>query len=101
MAEEKKDKKETKKKHAGHGYKSTHITHHADGSHTVKHEHEDGASHQEYAKPDLDGVHDGLQDHMGVPNPGEAESEAGESGIPEAAPAAAAPAAGGAGPTGA
>ena len=53
--------------HAGHGHTSTMITHHADGSATVKHEHE-GGDHKEYAVSDLDGVHDGLEDHLRTPD---------------------------------
>lgn len=75
---------ETKKKHAGHGYKHTHIEHHDDGSHTVHHEHEDGKSHKKYAVAHLDNVHDGMQDNLGTPNPGEMEAEAGEHGVPAA-----------------
>lgn len=63
--------------HAGHGYKHTHIEHHHDGSHTIHHEHEDGKSHKKYAVASLDHVHDGLQDNLGMPNPGEAEANAG------------------------
>lgn len=84
MAEEK------KKKHAGHGYKKVHISHHHDGSATVHHEHEDGPEHDRtHAAADLDGVHDSLQDHLGTPNPGEAEADAGQHGVPPemAAPA--------------
>lgn len=61
MAEEK------KKPHAGHGYIWTDIDHHEDGSATVHHEHEDGKSHKTYAVSDLDGVHDGLEDHLRDP----------------------------------
>jgi len=53
--------------HAGHGHINTTITHHADGSATVKHEHESG-DHKEYAVADLDGVHDGLEDHLRTPD---------------------------------
>ena len=60
-----------KRKHAGHGYKHTHVEHHDDGSHTVHHEHEDGKSHKRYAVGSLDHVHDGLQDHLGEANDGE------------------------------
>lgn len=82
MAEEKKEAPK-KRAHAGHGYKSTHIDHHDDGSHTVRHEHEDGVSHKSYAKADLDQLHDGMQDNLGEPNPGEAEADNGNSGIQE------------------
>lgn len=81
MAKEK--HKEEKKKHAGHGFTHTHIEHHSDGSHTIHHQHEDG-SHADvkHAVSNLDGVHDSLQDNMGQPNPGEAEANAGEHGVP-------------------
>lgn len=85
MAEEHK-----KKKHGGHGYKHTHIEHHDDGSHTVHHEHEDG-KHKKYAVGDLDQVHDGLQDHLGTPNPGEDMNAAGAPMAASAGPAGAAP----------
>lgn len=76
-----------KRKHAGHGYKHTHITHHDDGSHTIHHDHEDGEGHhKDYAVASLDHAHDGLQDHLGTPNPGEVAADAGDHGI--AAPAA-------------
>ncbi|VVB52841.1 Uncharacterised protein [uncultured archaeon] len=84
------------KKHAGHGYKHTHIEHHADGSHTMHHEHEDGKSHKKYAVQSLDHVHDGMQDHLGSANPGEGMDEHNQpmaAAAPAAAPAAAAPAA--------
>lgn len=84
---------EHKKKHAGHGFTHSHIEHHKDGSHTVHHQHEDGPEHDvKHAAADLDGVHDSMEDHMGTPNPGEAEANAG--------PAPAAPAALPAGPAG-
>ena len=86
MAEEK------KKKHAGHGFTHSHIEHHKDGSHTVHHVHEDGPhADVKHAAADLDGVHDSMEDHMGTPNPGEAEANAGPeaAAAPPAAPAAA------------
>lgn len=74
MAEEKK-----KKKHARHGYHRTEIEHHDDNSHTVRHiPHSDHAHEmpvKSYATADLDGVHDGLIDHMGEPNPGEEQDQ--------------------------
>ncbi len=77
------DKK--KKKHAGHGFKRTHIEHHHDGSATVHHEHEDGPEHdKKHAVADLDAMHDSMQDHLGQPNPGEAEAEGGQHGVPAA-----------------
>jgi len=86
MAEEKKEneKKENKKRpHAGHGVKETHIIHHHDGSHTMTQHHEDGRQ-MSAAKADLDDVHDHLEDTVGSPNPGEAEADAGQSGMEEA-----------------
>jgi hypothetical protein len=87
MAEDKKEKKEEKaehkKKHAGHGIHETHIMHHDDGSHTVTQHHEDGRK-MSSAKADLDSVHDHLEDTVGTPNPGEAEANAGQSGVAEA-----------------
>jgi hypothetical protein len=51
--------------HAGHGFKSTHITHFDDGSAAIKHEHEGGPDHDvEHAVGNLDGIHDSLQDHL-------------------------------------
>jgi hypothetical protein len=96
MAEEKKEHK--KKKHAGHGFKSTHIEHHGDGSATVHHMHADGPEHDvKHAVSDLDGMHDSMQDHLGTPNPGEAEANAGsDAAAAGAAPAGGAPAAAGA-----
>jgi len=82
MAEEKKDKKEeSKKKHAGHGVKETHIVHHHDGSHTMTQHHDDGRV-MSAAKADLDDVHDHLEDTVGSPNEGENEPEP----EPQAAP---------------
>ena len=73
-----------KKKHAGHGFKHTSIEHHHDGSATVHHQHEEGPEHDvKHAAADLDGVHDSMEDHLGQPNPGEAEANAGDHGIPE------------------
>jgi hypothetical protein len=98
MAEEHKKKKRA---HAGHGIKHVHIQHHNDASHTVHHQHEDGKDHDvKHASPDMDSVHDSIQDNLGTPNPGEAEANAGQSGIPveqEAGAAGAAPAMGPAG----
>lgn len=74
------------RKHAGHGFHETHIRHHHDGSHTVKHivhpRHAHEMSDVEHAVPNLDGLHDSLQDHLGVPNPGETEANVGQHGIP-------------------
>lgn len=72
-----------KKKHAGHGFTHTHIEHHKDNSHTIHHVHEDGAhADMKHAAGDLDSVHDSMEDHLGVPNPGEAEANAGDHGVP-------------------
>jgi hypothetical protein len=62
-------------KYAGHGFLTTTITHHDDGSHTIKHSHEDGASHKEYAVGDLDGLHDGMEDSLRCPEEIEEELE--------------------------
>lgn len=103
MAEEHKKKK----KHAGHGIKHVHIQHHNDTSHTVHHQHEDGPDHDvKHAASNMDAVHDSMQDNMGTPNPGEAEANAGQSGVPAeeagaAGAGASAPAVGGAAPAGA
>ena len=72
-----------------HKFTHTDIEHHDDGSATIHHTHEDGKSHKHHAVADLDGVHDSLEDHLGSPNPGEAEAEAGDHGVPaeHAAPA--------------
>jgi hypothetical protein len=85
---------------AHHGFSHSHIEHHKDGSHTVHHVHSEGPHKDvKHAAMNLDHVHDSLQDHLGAPNPGEAQADAGDHGVP-AAPAAAAglpmPGAGGA-----
>jgi len=69
-----------KKKHT-----HTHIEHHHDVSHTMhRHfKHEDGKESKESsAHHTLDDLHDGIQQHMGTPNPGEAEADAGQHGVP-------------------
>ena len=89
---------EAKKKHSHHGFSHTHIEHHADNSHTIHHVHSDGAHKDvKHAVADLDSVHDSLQDHLGTPNPGEAQANAG----PAAPAAPAAPAMPMPGPAGA
>ena len=76
---------EHKKKHAGHGFTHTHIEHHADGSHTVHHQHEEGMEHDvKHAVANLDGAHDSMQDNLGTPNPGEAAADMGQHGVPPA-----------------
>lgn len=67
-----------KEKH--HGIHHTHVEHHKDGSHTVKHVMEDGSEHPgSGAVSDLDGLHDKLEQNLGAPNPGEAAAAAGPS----------------------
>ena len=63
---------EKKAPHAGHGFKHTDAEIHDDGSMTVSHTHEDGPhKDKKYAVMDLDGFHDGLEEHLGCPNDGE------------------------------
>ena len=70
-------------------HKHTHIEHHDDGSHTVRHS-GDG-NETSYAAPDLDAVHDGLEQHIGDPNGGEGQAPPTDpmaaGGAPSAAPA--------------
>jgi hypothetical protein len=47
-------------------FDSTRILHHGDGSHTVFHESSDPGQNVSYAKADLNGVHDGLDQHLGT-----------------------------------
>lgn len=91
MAEHKKKK---------HGFHRTSIEHHRDASHTVHHQATEGPHKDvKHAAADLNAVHDSMQDNLGVPNPGEAEADAGQHGVPAAmaspaglpAPAASAP----------
>jgi len=70
------------KKHAGHGYKTTHIEHHFDGSHTVRHTGEDGAD-KSYAAADLDALHDGMEENVGCENCGESDADSGKHGMEE------------------
>jgi hypothetical protein len=73
-----------------HPYKSTHIEHHADGSHTVHHHHEsDSSKDVKGAVANHDGMMDHIMDHTSEPNGGEADADAGQHGV-AAAPAAAA-----------
>lgn len=63
-----------------HSYSHTHIEHHKDGSHTVHHQHEsDMKKDVKHAVPDLDGMHDSMEEHLGQPNQGE-DMEAAEAG---------------------
>jgi hypothetical protein len=52
-------------------HKHTHIEHHENGTHTVRHTPVGGGEDVSYAAQDLDGVHDGLEHHVGEPNGGE------------------------------
>ena len=76
---------------------ATHITHHKDGSHTAVHKHSHPEHHPDetHALSNMDALHDHLEQHVGQPNSGEAEAEAGN---PEAYTGPAAPAAAGAPP---
>lgn len=94
---------ETKKKHAHHGFHTTHVEHHADGSHTVHHMHHEGPHKDvKHAVTSLDHLHDSLEDHLGPePTDGDKELDNGVHGIPaeHATPAGIPmPPAGGAGP---
>lgn len=58
--------------------KHTHIEHHYDhegkeAGHTVRHTPLEGGQEVSYASPDLDGVHDGLEEHVGEENAGESQ----------------------------
>lgn len=76
--------------HAHHGFSDTHMKHHADGSITIHHKHHKGPAHDvEHAAANLDGAHDSMQENLGQPNPGEAEANAGDHGVPAAAAGAA------------
>lgn len=75
-----------------HKFSHTHIEHHHDGSGTVHHVHESDPKHDvKHAVADLDGMHDSMQDHLGTPNPGEEEANAGPQALGGAAPPIAAP----------
>jgi hypothetical protein len=80
--------------HRHHGFKESRLTHHTDGSVTIHHMHHEGPEKDiHHAVANLDGVHDSMEDHLGQPNPGEAEANAGQSGVP-GMPSAPAPAMG-------
>lgn len=58
-------KKEPSPKKKGKGKpKHTHIEHHANGSHTVRHEMTEGEEPITYAAPDMDAVKAGLDEHV-------------------------------------
>jgi len=61
-----------------HGFHSTHIELHDDGSATIHHKHQDPAKDVKHAAADLDGIHDSLQEHL---NPEEAEAEVSKKGL--------------------
>ena len=72
-----------KAKVAHHGFTHSTVEHHSDGSHTVEHHHHEGPhKNVRHAAMNLDHVHDSLQDHLGVPNEGEVEANAGVHGVP-------------------
>jgi hypothetical protein len=67
-------KKETEKPKAKEGvrHKTTKVEHHFDSDgkskgHTVRHS-PDTPEEVSYTSPDLDGVHDGMEEHLGTPN---------------------------------
>ena len=69
-----------------HSYSHTQVEHHKDGSHTLEHVHEsDPKKTIRRAMPDLDAVHDSMEENLGEPNAGEAQATA--PGAPGGAPA--------------
>jgi hypothetical protein len=86
-AEPKDKKKEKHDKPAGKSrYHHTTVHHHDNGSHTTTHHahpSEDGKPGEDitYASEDHDGMMNGMMEHTSEPNPGEAEADAGQSGI--------------------
>jgi len=86
MAEE-----HAEKKHSGrhHGFHTTTVRHHKDGSHTIHHQHEDPEKSVEHAVPDHDAMMDSMHEHLspdmaGAGGEGGAEEamEAGAAGAP-------------------
>lgn len=84
-AEEKKSpsKSASKKKH-----RHTHIEHHYDDKgnstgHTVRHTPMGGGEETSYAAPDMDAVHDGLEEHVGDQNADESLNPAQGGGTPQ------------------
>lgn len=75
----KEEKPKSKKK-----YRHTHIEHHSDGSHTIRHTPAEGGEEMSYSRPDTAGMMSGLQENLGG---------AEQSGAEEAPEAAAGPAA--------
>jgi hypothetical protein len=86
----------TKHGKAKHGMKHTHIEHHPNGSHTVRHTPHadaDGKMPDEvsYAAKDMDELHDGMEQNLGEPSADEASAApapGAEGGAPAPAPAA-------------
>lgn len=76
-------KKHDSKKKKKTRFKHTHIEHHDDGSHTIKHmgaPGEEGKPGEEvsYARPDMEGMHAGLDENLGgQPEPGEGAGSGG------------------------
>ena len=69
----------------------SHMVHRKHGKkHIVEHHHtrpeHHGVEHHHFS--DMSDVHDHMEDHMGEPNPGEAEADGGQHGIPEGTPGA-------------
>lgn len=62
-----KDKKSKEEKTSGKKkkYRHTHIEHHADGSHTIRHTPAEGGEEMSYSRPDTAGMMQGLQDNLG------------------------------------
>jgi hypothetical protein len=71
-------------------HKHTHIEHHENGTHTVRHTPVGGGEDTSYAAQDLDAVHDGLEHHVGEANGGEGaepqSADAGAGAEPQAQP---------------
>jgi hypothetical protein len=92
--EKSESKSSTKKKKSK--MKHTHLEHHYDESgksmgHTVRHTPMGGGEEVSYTAPDLDAVHDGMEEHLGEANADEGaeQPDAAAGGAPqEAAPAA-------------
>jgi N-acetyl-beta-hexosaminidase len=78
--EEKKDKKESKHGKTN-GYHTTTVRHFTDGTHHVKHEHEDGSA-KEYARGSHDEMIDGMLENLSGPGPEELDAASGKHGVP-------------------
>ena len=96
LAKDKAPKAESKKSSASAGGKKkkmrhTHIEHHYDESgkesgHTIRHTPEGGGPEVSYTAPDMDGVHDGLEQHVGSENAGEGAGDQSAQAQPQSAP---------------